>query len=107
MTESVFGPRPADRPDDSPDFARVVDAVLWCDGEAIEGSGDVEEIARQLGVEPRVAVYMAKQRVLRSGLSALPARQRAAATALWYEALIIGIKYEKSRAHPAPHTFQT
>lgn len=98
MTESVFGPGPVDRPEDSPDFARLVDAVLWCDGEAIEGSGDVEAIARQLGIEPRVAVYMARQRLLRSGLSGLPAGQRVAATALWYEALIIGIRYERSRA---------
>jgi hypothetical protein len=98
MTESVFGPGPADRPDDSPDFARLVNAVLWCDGEALEGSGDMEDIARQLGIEPRVAVYMARQRLLRSGLASLPVRQRVMATALWYEALVIGIRYAQSAA---------
>jgi hypothetical protein len=76
-----------------PDLDRILESVLWMDGEATEGGRTFLDIIAEFDVDPESAVWVAGQRVLRARMEALnePMTDQSA-MALWLEAFFIGLR---------------
>ena len=91
MTVGPIDPLFPDRPD-HPDFLRLSEAIIYLDGEA-DGDRDIEDIVGEFIDLPSL-IYMADQRILRTGLQGGNAI-RARLLALYVDAFSLGYRTAK------------
>lgn len=95
MADFFDDPDFPDRPQHR-DYWRLVNAVNYFDGEALEGGKDVDEIIGSM-IDTASVTYMARQRALR--LAQATGLPEGPAAGLWIDAFICGVKFQQDGGH--------
>lgn len=97
MSDFFRDPDFPDRPQ-SQDYWRLVEVVNKFDGDASEGSRDLEAIAAE-HVDPDAVTYMAIQRGLRMEMATAGGVSAHHVAPIWIEAFLSGVAFQKAGGH--------